>query len=296
MPETFDIFLSYRREDLPIARTLCDLLLKAGLKVWIDLDNIPPGALWEREIQQKVNASRIFVPLLTPSYTAGSYQQNEIEIAEAESVNRLDSEAWVIPLLWGLTTLPTGMPAESNRFLARRNLMALPKAPSAGDLDPLVRAARDRSLDLVNSPAVERVVGSIAVASYAEHPSNHVQDEQHAWSAQLGAGRHLDLSFSIWAKKGFFFPSQDKQFEATGAFRIVYTTEGIVAVGEFAGERHVLDLHFERLAQVSSLKLRFRSPFIARISGNRLSKTVTVSEVELYQTGWYPPELNTTSM
>jgi hypothetical protein len=61
------IFLSFASEDREAARNLKTVLENAGLDVWFDEGSIPPGAIWDREIQVNIRRCALFVPLLSQS-------------------------------------------------------------------------------------------------------------------------------------------------------------------------------------------------------------------------------------
>jgi hypothetical protein len=59
------IFLSYASEDREAAKRLRAAFEEAGLDVWFDEGSLPPGALWDREIQTNVRRCSLFMPLLS---------------------------------------------------------------------------------------------------------------------------------------------------------------------------------------------------------------------------------------
>jgi len=59
------IFLSFASENRDAARNLKGTLEDAGLDVWLDESDIPPGAAWDLEIQANIRRCSLFLPLLS---------------------------------------------------------------------------------------------------------------------------------------------------------------------------------------------------------------------------------------
>ncbi|HEY2294558.1 MAG TPA: toll/interleukin-1 receptor domain-containing protein, partial [Thermoanaerobaculia bacterium] len=47
----FDVFLSHNSRDKPAVREIADVLERLGLHAWLDERELPPGALWQDEIE-----------------------------------------------------------------------------------------------------------------------------------------------------------------------------------------------------------------------------------------------------
>ena len=60
-----DVFISYSHSDRSIAQKLYDRLRENGISVWFDDYSIPRGEGWEAKIQDGINHSRLFVPILS---------------------------------------------------------------------------------------------------------------------------------------------------------------------------------------------------------------------------------------
>lgn len=62
-----DVFISYSRSDSALAEMLYDTLSSKGLRVWYDQgpDGLSLGSDWIGEIEQAIQTSRVFVPILT---------------------------------------------------------------------------------------------------------------------------------------------------------------------------------------------------------------------------------------
>ena len=60
-----DVFISYSHTDSNIAQKLYKRLRENGVNVWFDDYNIPRGEGWESKIQEGINHTRLFVPILS---------------------------------------------------------------------------------------------------------------------------------------------------------------------------------------------------------------------------------------
>ncbi len=69
-----DIFISYKREDVPLARSLAELLTKQGWTVWWD-HNIPAGKDYDTVIEQELDKCKCAIVL----WTAGSIQSRNVK-------------------------------------------------------------------------------------------------------------------------------------------------------------------------------------------------------------------------
>lgn len=60
-----DIFISYSRTDSNIAAKLYETLTSEGLNVWYDKAKLKTGADWMESIEQAIETSRVFIPILS---------------------------------------------------------------------------------------------------------------------------------------------------------------------------------------------------------------------------------------
>ncbi|MCP4351968.1 MAG: TIR domain-containing protein [Desulfobacterales bacterium] len=76
------VFISYAREDLEIARKLYHDLRKAGVKPWLDEEDLLPGQKWEAKIEKVIRGSLYFLAVLSSnSVTKQGVVQKEVKIA-----------------------------------------------------------------------------------------------------------------------------------------------------------------------------------------------------------------------
>lgn len=109
MAEELDIFLSYDREDKPLAEKIFLRLRRHGIRVWMDkppqpyaAEGIVPGASWNDVLQAQIRAARTFLPLFTETAVeAGSYFEHELKTALQISSEMPDRSNFVVPVLSG---------------------------------------------------------------------------------------------------------------------------------------------------------------------------------------------------
>ncbi|MDD2922120.1 MAG: toll/interleukin-1 receptor domain-containing protein [Anaerolineales bacterium] len=89
---TAQIFLSYSHSDAAFAAKLAGGLEKAGYEVWLDRTDIQTGARWDDEIVKGLDASAVFLVLLSEASTASQNVKDEIGYA-------LDHNKQILPLL-----------------------------------------------------------------------------------------------------------------------------------------------------------------------------------------------------
>ncbi len=81
-PKQPKVFISYAREDAPIARRLFDDLKTAGAEPWLDVENILPGQRWESEIEKAIKKTDFVIALLSSnSLQKRGFIQKELRFA-----------------------------------------------------------------------------------------------------------------------------------------------------------------------------------------------------------------------
>src|SRR5215213_7468699 len=76
-----DAFVSYSRRDQPFVVELKEALERRGRNVWIDADDIPPGAPWRRELGTGIEAADAFVFVISPDSIASAECSEELRRA-----------------------------------------------------------------------------------------------------------------------------------------------------------------------------------------------------------------------
>lgn len=146
------IFISYRRDDSRgwAGRLAADL--KGGMrraKIFMDIDDIPPGADWDDYIGQSVRRCDVLLALIGPRWLDAVDAQGRRRIDDPDDVVRreivvaLQHELLVIPVLVGDARLPAAeaLPAPL-RPLLRRQAYALVDTRWRADCHELVRTLR----------------------------------------------------------------------------------------------------------------------------------------------------------
>lgn len=79
------LFLSYSHADAPFVLRLHDDLTKRGLKVWLDVASIPPGAVMSEKIEEGINKCAYFIVTLSPEAVQSAWVRQECAMAVTRS-------------------------------------------------------------------------------------------------------------------------------------------------------------------------------------------------------------------
>ena len=74
---TFDVFLRHYSIDKPWVIKLKDDLLRCGLKVWLDKDEIRSGDLFAKALEEGLDSSRTVALTILPEAVASGWVQEE---------------------------------------------------------------------------------------------------------------------------------------------------------------------------------------------------------------------------
>jgi hypothetical protein len=82
------VFLSYATEDQDLVARLANALQKAGLEPWFDKDSLRPGMIWDRQIEDDLDASDFVVVVHTPALErkTDSYVNKELALAKRRAM------------------------------------------------------------------------------------------------------------------------------------------------------------------------------------------------------------------
>jgi len=86
------IFFSYSRYDSAFVLKLANDLRNAGLSVWLDQLDIPPGKHWDKEIEIALNSANCVLAIISPKSLASDNAMDEISYA-------LEEKKRVIPVM-----------------------------------------------------------------------------------------------------------------------------------------------------------------------------------------------------
>jgi len=89
---TPQIFISYSHADAEFANSLCGEIEAAGYEVWLDRTDIKTGSHWDDEIVKGLNASQVFLILLSNKSVASQNVKDEIGYA-------VDHKMQILPIL-----------------------------------------------------------------------------------------------------------------------------------------------------------------------------------------------------
>ena len=127
------VFLSHSSADAAGAKAVAQLLRNAGLPVWLDLDQLKPGDLWQPLLEAALKASTHFVVL---AGATGVQRWVDREVRYAVDRNTTDSNYRVIPLL-GPGANEDALPP----FLKQHQYLRFdPREPDAGAIQQVAAA------------------------------------------------------------------------------------------------------------------------------------------------------------
>jgi WD40 repeat protein len=87
------VFISYSRADEDFARRLATDLDRLGAEVWLDVDDIPPGANWSTAVQQGLDACDALLLIISPEAMASKNVEDEWQYVR-------DEGKAILPVLW----------------------------------------------------------------------------------------------------------------------------------------------------------------------------------------------------
>jgi hypothetical protein len=96
------IFLSYAREDSEIALKLTRDLKAAGVPIWLDQLDIPPGKRWDRAVEAALQGSKCLLVLLSPNSVSSENVMDEVSYA-------MEEEKQIVPVIVQKCRLPLRM-------------------------------------------------------------------------------------------------------------------------------------------------------------------------------------------
>jgi TolB-like protein/cytochrome c-type biogenesis protein CcmH/NrfG len=59
------VFLSYAREDTPVAQRIADALRSQGIEAWFDQTELRGGDAWDQKIRRQIKACALFMPIIS---------------------------------------------------------------------------------------------------------------------------------------------------------------------------------------------------------------------------------------
>jgi len=105
-----NIFISYAKEDVNIAKKIYDFLDANDYHPWMDKDKLLPGQNWEFEIHKALRSANFIILILSPiSVQKRGYGQREFKIALDYSQDKLDDDIYIIPIKMGDCEVPNSL-------------------------------------------------------------------------------------------------------------------------------------------------------------------------------------------
>jgi hypothetical protein len=95
--EVFDVFLCHNSEDKPAVREIAQKLVKEGIKPWLDIEQITPGASWQTELGEQINSIKS-AAVFVGNRGIGPWQNEEIQAFLSQFMER---KCPVIPTILG---------------------------------------------------------------------------------------------------------------------------------------------------------------------------------------------------
>lgn len=101
-------FIAYVRENLPLVQRLSVDLASAGIRTWLDRDNINPGQPWKIAIRKALARGSCLVACFSANYGTRKPTYMDEEIAFAAELRRYQGQTnWFVPVLLSPCNLPT---------------------------------------------------------------------------------------------------------------------------------------------------------------------------------------------
>jgi WD40 repeat protein len=73
-----DLFVSYSRSDVELVRRIVAALVARGKDVWVDWEDIPPTADWQRKVDAGIEAAKAFVFVISPDSASSKICRREV--------------------------------------------------------------------------------------------------------------------------------------------------------------------------------------------------------------------------
>jgi hypothetical protein len=94
-----NIFLIYAHGDKEMVRKLHQRLIRDGISVWLDVQNLQPGQDWRHEIRRAIlHSDRVLVCLTRGFDRQPGYRHEELKIALEKAKLFEDEKIFIIPV------------------------------------------------------------------------------------------------------------------------------------------------------------------------------------------------------
>lgn len=211
------LFISYSHTDVSLVARLRADLIAAGARIWIDHEQLQPGAPdWEEAVRAGIQRAAFVLYIASPEARASQYVRDEINLARAKGRRVIPfwarGDEWhdCIPLGWGMTQHADGRgehyPAGLTSLLGALGLRRADAAPgeilpesSGAASERTNHNARATPAPRAIAPALAyRVATVVAVATLAWAPDTRIASGGPdgvigVWDGAMG-GRLLTLT------------------------------------------------------------------------------------------------------
>jgi len=153
MSESFDVFLSYNSEDKAQVSELNELLKEEGIRTWFDGDQVRPGDLFIKKLEEGLSQSNVCA-VFVGQKGIGPWETKEIYAALQRQVEKADFK--VIPVLLSTASKRPDLPL----FMRDTRWVDLGRNPISG-LRELLGAIHHNSQTLTYAPLLFQVGNTI---------------------------------------------------------------------------------------------------------------------------------------
>ena len=113
-----NVFLIHAHSDKEIVHKLYIRLIKDGMHVWLDAENLQPGQDWQHEIRKAILKSDVVIVCLSRGFDQQQgYRHEELKIALEKAKLFISDEIFIIPVRLEKCDMP-----EALRHLQRVDL------------------------------------------------------------------------------------------------------------------------------------------------------------------------------
>lgn len=132
------IFLSHSTKDKPFTRQLARDLEKAGFETWVDIEDIPDGSTWPREIEKAIHQCAAMVVIMSKDGRESEWVEREtllaMDLKKPLLIARLDDTPLPLQLInRQFTDFRTDIAEGTRELIAALKALRLTKMPK----DPL---------------------------------------------------------------------------------------------------------------------------------------------------------------
>ena len=151
------VFISYVSENWAVVKKVYDVLKSHDLEVWIDRNDIKPGARWKDAIRKAIREGAFFIACFSKEYNKrnDTYMNEELTIAIEELRQRPTDRVWFIPVQLNKCKIP------DRNIGAGETLHDLQHVKLYKDWDDAIR----RIIELIQSESLEPLIGKNAPKS-----------------------------------------------------------------------------------------------------------------------------------